>query len=69
MASVRTTQTRLKSFRLEELVESEAVNVILGGVLEGGDFLLEEDELVREFSAWEAASDEDSLNFEKENLK
>jgi len=38
--SVRTTQTRLKSFGLEELMKSEAVEVILQGVLEGGDFLL-----------------------------
>jgi Capsule polysaccharide biosynthesis protein. len=41
-ASVRTTQTRLKSFGLEELIESEAVKAILDGVLEGGDFLLRE---------------------------
>jgi hypothetical protein len=40
--SVRTTQTRLKSFELEQLVESEAVKVILDGLLEGGDFLLKE---------------------------
>ncbi len=67
--SVRTTQTRLKSFALEELVRSEAVKAIKDGVLDGGDFLLEEqDELSPEFAAWEAASDEDSLNFEKENL-
>ncbi|MBM3181318.1 MAG: hypothetical protein FJZ86_13310 [Chloroflexi bacterium] len=66
--SVRATQTRLKSFGLDELVRSEAMKVILEGVLEGGDFLLEEqDELSREFAAWEAASDEDTLNFEKEN--
>lgn len=38
--SVRTTQTRLKSFELEELLESDAVQVILDGLLEGGDFLL-----------------------------
>ncbi len=38
--SVRTTQTRLKSFRLEELLESDAVKVVLKGLLEGGDFLL-----------------------------
>jgi hypothetical protein len=38
--SVRTTQTRLKSFGLEELMESDAVKVILEGVLESGDFLL-----------------------------
>jgi Capsule polysaccharide biosynthesis protein len=40
--SVRTTQTRLKSFELEELVRSEAMKVITKGVLEGGDFLLRE---------------------------
>ena len=40
--SVRTTQTRLKSLELKELMESEAVKVILHGVLEGGGFLLEE---------------------------
>ncbi|RJP50145.1 MAG: hypothetical protein C4586_06355 [Anaerolineaceae bacterium] len=40
--SVRTTQTRLKSFELEELVRSESVKVILGGVIDGGDFLLAE---------------------------
>lgn len=40
--SVRTTQTRLKSFELETLVDSDAVKVILDGLLEGGDFLLKE---------------------------
>ncbi|MFZ5909005.1 MAG: hypothetical protein ACOYYU_03205 [Chloroflexota bacterium] len=40
--SVRTTQTRLKSFGLDALLESEAVKVILHGVLAGGDFLLGE---------------------------
>lgn len=40
--SVRTTQTRLKMFRLDELLEAEAIQVILDGVLEGGDFLLKE---------------------------
>jgi hypothetical protein len=40
--SVRTTQTRLKSFELNELLESDAVKVILDGLLEGGDFLLKE---------------------------
>lgn len=40
--SVRTTQTRLKSFALDELMKAEAVKVILDGVLEGGDFLLKE---------------------------
>jgi hypothetical protein len=40
--SVRTTQTRLKSFELEQLRGSEAIKAILDGVLEGGDFLLKE---------------------------
>jgi hypothetical protein len=40
--SVRTTQTRLKSFGLDELLESNAVKVVLEGVLENGDFLLKE---------------------------
>jgi capsular polysaccharide biosynthesis protein len=40
--SVRTTQTRLKSFGLEELLKSEAVKVITDGVLKDGDFLLKE---------------------------
>jgi hypothetical protein len=40
--SVRTTQTRLRSFKLEELVKSDAVKVIMDGVLEGEDFLLKE---------------------------
>jgi hypothetical protein len=40
--SVRTTQAKLKSFGLDELLESEAMKVILDGVLEGGDFLLKE---------------------------
>ena len=40
--SVRTTQTRLKSFELEELLKADAVKVILDGVLEDGDFLLKE---------------------------
>ncbi len=38
--SVRTTQTGLKSFELEELLGSDAMKVILDGVLDGGDFLL-----------------------------
>jgi hypothetical protein len=38
--SVRTTQTRLKSFELDELVEAEAMKAIFDGILEGGDFLL-----------------------------
>ena len=42
--SVRTTQTRLKSFKLDELTpeRSDAVRVIVDGVLEGGDFLLKD---------------------------
>jgi hypothetical protein len=40
--SVRTTQTRLKSFNLDELMMSEAMKVITEGVLNGGDFLLKE---------------------------
>ncbi len=38
--SVRTTQTKLKSFELDELARSESVKVIADGVLDGGDFLL-----------------------------
>lgn len=38
--SVRTTQTRLKSFGLEELVESESMKVILDGILDEKYFLL-----------------------------
>ncbi len=43
--SVRTTQTRLKSFSVEALSpgESPAMRAILKGLLEGGDFLLEEE--------------------------
>jgi hypothetical protein len=40
--SVRTTQTRLKSFGLDELLASESIKVILEGVLDDGDFLLKE---------------------------
>src|SRR5688500_11597168 len=40
--SVRTTHTRLKSFGLDMLVESESMKVIVAGVLEGGDFLMKE---------------------------
>ena len=40
--SVRTTQTRLKSFRMNELIESDSVKAVLNGVLNGGDFLLKE---------------------------
>lgn len=39
--SVRTTQTRLKSFDLKDLMESDSVKVILDGVLEDREFLLE----------------------------
>jgi len=38
--SVRTTQTRLKSFKLDELVKSDAMKIVMDGVLNGGDFLL-----------------------------
>jgi hypothetical protein len=41
--SVRTTQTRLKSFALDDLLKSKSIEVILEGLLEGGDFLLKED--------------------------
>lgn len=40
--SVRTTQTRLKSFELDDLLKSESTRVIREGLLEGGDFLLKE---------------------------
>jgi hypothetical protein len=40
--SVRTTQTRLKTFQLDTLLDSGAVKVILDGVLNNGDFLLKE---------------------------
>lgn len=40
--SIRTTQTRLKSFGLDELIRSEAVKTITEGVLMDGDFLLRE---------------------------
>jgi hypothetical protein len=40
--SVRTTQARLKSFALDELLKSDAVKAILEGLLQGGDFLLHE---------------------------
>jgi len=39
--SVRATQTRVRSFALEELTRSESIRVISKGVLENGDFLLE----------------------------
>jgi hypothetical protein len=40
--SVRTTQTRLKSFALSDLLKSETIRVIREGLLESGDFLLRE---------------------------
>ena len=40
--SVRTTQTRLKNFGLDELLKSDAAKVILDGLLGNGDFLLKE---------------------------
>jgi hypothetical protein len=40
--SVRATQARLKSFGLDSLMQSDAVKVILNGLLEGRDFLLQE---------------------------
>jgi len=39
--SVRTTQTRLKPFSLDELLDSESIKVALDGLLKDGDFLLE----------------------------
>jgi hypothetical protein len=41
--SVRTTQTRLKKFTLEQLVTAPAIQIILDGLLAGGDFLLPEE--------------------------
>ena len=40
--SVRVTQTKLKSFELDELLNSASIKTILQGVLDGGDFLLKE---------------------------
>jgi hypothetical protein len=40
--SVRTTQTKLKSLELSDLLKSESIQVIREGLLEGGDFLLKE---------------------------
>ncbi|OQY88846.1 MAG: hypothetical protein B6D38_08460 [Anaerolineae bacterium UTCFX1] len=40
--SVRTTQARLKSFSLKDLLESAAIQAIVDGILKGGDFLLKE---------------------------
>jgi hypothetical protein len=42
MPSVRKTQTRLKAFSVGDLRESPALGAILRGLLEDGDFLLEE---------------------------
>jgi hypothetical protein len=44
MPSVRTTQTRLKSFALEQLLpeKSKAMEAIFDGLLDDGDFLLKE---------------------------
>jgi len=40
--SVRTTQARLKSFELHQLMASDALKAILTGILDGGDFLLKQ---------------------------
>lgn len=40
--SVRTTQARLKSFSLKDLLESDAIHAIVDGILKDGDFLLKE---------------------------
>jgi hypothetical protein len=40
--SVRTTQARLRSFTFEELTDAEAIKAITKGLLEDGDFLLED---------------------------
>ena len=40
--SVRTTQARLKSFKLDTLIGSESLKVIKDGVLQNGDFLLKD---------------------------
>lgn len=40
--SVRVTQAKLKSFDLDDLLKSESVWVILDGILNEGDFLLNE---------------------------
>lgn len=40
--SVRVTQTRLKSFTFEKLLNSASIRVILDGILAGGEFLLKE---------------------------
>ncbi|NJC95862.1 MAG: hypothetical protein C3F07_15015 [Anaerolineales bacterium] len=43
--SVRTTQTRLRSFALEELLSSPAIRAIMDGMLNDGDFLLMEEDI------------------------
>jgi hypothetical protein len=40
--SIRTTQTRLKSFSFDQLLESKAIKTIFDGLLNNGDFLLKE---------------------------
>jgi hypothetical protein len=40
--SVRTTQTRLKSFSFDQLLKSKAIETIFDGLLNHGDFLLKE---------------------------
>jgi hypothetical protein len=40
--SVRTTQTRLRSFDFDQLLGSNAIQTILDGLLNHGDFLLKE---------------------------
>lgn len=40
--SVRTTQTKLKAFDLDDLLKSASIQTILDGVLNNGDFLLNE---------------------------
>ncbi len=40
--SVRVTQTKLKSFKLDDLIRAESIQVIKAGVMENGDFLLPE---------------------------
>jgi hypothetical protein len=39
--SVRTTQARLKTFTLDELLESDAIKTIVDGIINDGDFLLQ----------------------------
>ncbi len=40
--SIRVTQTRLKTFRLDDLLNAPSIKVILEGILDGGEFLLKE---------------------------